>query len=108
MITKIFIGGLTQQTDEMALAQLVGPYGDIVTLKLVRDKLTRKSKGYGFIEMASREAADHAIDALDGKIVNGNELQVNIKIDEPVKPAPTYRKVQPENNFKKKRPRISK
>jgi len=108
MITKLFIGGLTQQTDEMALAQLVGPYGDIVTVKLVRDKMSRKSKGYGFVEMISHEAANMAIDALDGKMVNGQELLVSIRQEEPVKPVPVYNKVsRPAGNPKPKRPRIN-
>lgn len=109
MITKIFIGGLTQQTDEMALAQLVGPYGDIITLKLVRDKISRKSKGYAFVEVASHEAADLVVDALDGKMVNGQELLVNICAEEPTKSTPAYKKLEHQAGpARKKRPRINK
>jgi RNA recognition motif-containing protein len=45
-MVKLFIGGISPETEEMGLAELVGPYGDLVTIKIVRDKATRKSKGY--------------------------------------------------------------
>ncbi|NVM62143.1 RNA recognition motif-containing protein [Mucilaginibacter sp. SG538B] len=92
MITKLFIGGFPLATDEIAIAQLVGPYVDILTLKLVRDKMTRRGKGYAFIEVASREAAELAVDALDGKLIGDRELMVSIREDAPVKPAPIYQK----------------
>ena len=107
-MVKLFIGGIAPQADEMGLAELVGPYGDIVTVKIVRDKATRKSKGFAFIEMASREAAELAVDALDGQFINGKELTVNIQEDEPVKTPPVYRKVErPGDTIKKKRPRLN-
>jgi RNA recognition motif-containing protein len=106
MITKLFIGGISEM-DEMELAQLTGPFGDIVTLKIVRDKTTRKSKGYAFIEMANREAAKLAINALDGKTVFGKELTVKITEEEPAPSVPIYQKMQRSNEpAKKKRPRL--
>ncbi|MEZ2336839.1 RNA recognition motif domain-containing protein [Mucilaginibacter sp. RCC_168] len=108
MITKIFIGGFPLATDEMAIAQLVGPYVDVLTLKLVRDKATRKSKGYAFVEVASREAAELAIEALHGKMMGDRELTVSIREEEPVEPAPVYQKLECGNEpVKKKRPRLS-
>lgn len=108
MLTKIFIGGFPIEMKEMELAQLVGPYGDIGTIKLVRDKATRKSKGYAFMEMVSREAAELVIDALDGKLINGKELTVNIRDEEPPKPEPVYQKVERHDGpVKKKRPRLN-
>lgn len=107
MITKLFICGISEM-EEMELAQLVDPYGDIITLKIVRDKATRKSKGYAFIEMTTRQGADLAIDALDGKTVYGKELTVNIVEKEVAQSAPVYQKVQRHNDpIKKKRPRLS-
>lgn len=108
MITKLFIGGFPLATDEMAIAQLVGPYVDVLTLKLVRDKMTRKSKGYAFVEVASREAAELAVEALHGKTMGDRELTVSIREEEPVKPVPVYQKLARGNDsVKKKRPRIA-
>lgn len=108
MITKLFIGGFPLATDEMAIAQLVGPYVDVLTLKLVRDKITRKSKGYAFVEVASREAAELAVEALHGKMMGDRELMVSIREEEPVKPAPVYQKLaRGSDPVKKKRPRLS-
>ncbi|RKR80012.1 RNA recognition motif-containing protein [Mucilaginibacter gracilis] len=110
MITKIFIGGFPITTEEIALAQLAGPHGNIVTLKLVRDKATGKSKGYAFMEMASREDAEQVIDALDGKAIGDKQLKVTICEEEPIKQAPIYQKVErpgAPTPVKKKRPRLS-
>jgi len=111
MITKLFIGGFPLETDEMAIAQLLGPYVDVLTLKLVRDKMTRKSKGYAFVEVASREAAELAVDALNGKMTGDRELVVTIREEQPVKSAPVYKKLErgnaPVHPVKKKRPRLS-
>ena len=104
MIKKLFIGGLKAGTDEMALARLVGPYGDIMTIQIVRDKFSGQPKGFAFVEMVSREAADHAIDGLDGKIVDGNELVVHIAEDKP-KPAPGFRRGGGSFGARPKRPR---
>lgn len=69
--------------------------------------MTKKSKGYAFIEVASREAAELAVDALDGKMIADRELLVSIREETPVKPAPVYQKVQRgADTVKKKRPRL--
>lgn len=91
----------------MALAQMVGPYGDILTMKIVRDKISRKSKGYAFVEMADRAAADNVVEALNGALLKDKVLAVNISVDIPVAAKPAYRKVErliPAS--KSKRPRI--
>lgn len=108
MVTKLFISGYPLEMAEMELAQLVGPFGDIITIKIVRDNLTKKSKSYAFIEMASRKAADLVIEELDGKLMGDKELTVSIREDEPTKPAQVYKKVERQGgNVKKKRPRLS-
>jgi len=55
---KIFMSGYPQNFDELALAQLVSPYGEVSTIKIVRDKQSGKTKGYAFIEMVNRNAAE--------------------------------------------------
>jgi len=59
-MVKLFVGGFPLDMEEMELAQLFGPHGDISTIKIVRDKKTRMCKGYAFIEMPDRIAAENA------------------------------------------------
>jgi RNA recognition motif-containing protein len=108
-LTKIFISGYPQETDEMGLAQLVSPYGQISTIKIVRDKISRKPKGYAFIEMTTSEAAENVVIALDGLEMKEKTLTVNIVEEKPVTPAATYKKVERQPGLeRKKRPRLSK
>lgn len=66
---KLFIGGFPLDMSELELAQLVAPYADVVTIKLVRDKKTKVCKGYGFIEVADETHAFNAIDNLNSTII---------------------------------------
>jgi RNA recognition motif-containing protein len=115
MMVKLFVSGFPLDIEEIELAKLFAPHGDIVTIKLVRDKKTRICKGYGFIEMADEAAAENAIAALDGEPMGDRNLTVKIRPDEPVAPAApartgpdSYRGRKPQKTFepeKKKRPR---
>ena len=97
---KLFISGFPLDMDELQLAQMIGPHGDIKTIKLVRDKKTRVCKGYGFVEMADRESAENVMLALNGQQLRDRQLTVNIREEEPAKPV--YKKIEP---GRKKRPR---
>ncbi|UEG54884.1 RNA-binding protein [Mucilaginibacter daejeonensis] len=91
-MTKLFVSGFPLEITEMELARMLGPYGDISTIKIIRDKQTRKCKGYAFIEMVSPEAAEKAIEALDGVEMQGRPLTVKITEDKPVLSATNYRR----------------
>ena len=107
MPVKIFISGYPLDYDELALVQLVSPYGEVSTIKIVRDKQSRKPKGYAFIEMVSRTAAEEVVIALDGLEMKDKPLTVNIVEEKAVAPASGYRKVErPNSPEKKKRPRL--
>jgi RNA recognition motif-containing protein len=80
---KLFISGFPLDIGEMELAQLLAPYGDISTMKIVRDKKTRVCKGYAFIEMASQAGAAAVVSALDGAKMKGKVLTVNIHDEKP-------------------------
>ena len=54
---KLFVSGFPLDITEIELAKLIAPYGDIATLKIVRDKKTRICKGYAFVEMETKEGA---------------------------------------------------
>jgi RNA recognition motif-containing protein len=114
-MVKLFVGGFPLDIEEIELAKLFAIYGDISTIKIVRDKKTRVCKGYAFIEMLNRAEAENAAEALDGTLMNGKPLTVNVNEDaapEPVteipieRNAPVYQRVQkPNGEQKKKRPR---
>jgi RNA recognition motif-containing protein len=101
---KIFMSGYPREYDELVLVQLVSPYGQVSTIKIVRDKQSGKPKGYSFIEMVSRAAAEEVVIGLDGIAIKEKTLTVNI-VEEPVAPVTNYRKVE-RDQVKKKRPRL--
>lgn len=105
---KIFISGYPQDYDELALVQLVSPYGEVSTIKMVRDKQSGKPKGYAFIEMVSRAAAEEVAIALDGLEMKDKNLTVNIVEEKPVAVVRNYSKAGGSAEAeKKRRPRLS-
>lgn len=111
-MTKLFAVGFPREMDEMELAQLFGPYGDIQLLTIARDKISGKSKGFGFIQMDDAGAKD-AIAALNGYAFGDRLLEVRIAEEKQLplpkpsfKPKPEFTRetIQP---VRKKRPRLS-
>src|ERR1700742_2866664 len=92
---KLFIGGFPLDMDEMGLAQLIAPHGNIEVIKIVRDKKTRIAKGYAFVEMATEDDAVAVMAALDGEPIGDRQLSVKLAAVEPVSPAPRYEKQPP-------------
>jgi len=74
---NIYAGNLNYSLSEEDLEKVFGEYGEVVSVKIIRDKYTDQSKGFGFIEMADDAAAQKAIDELNGSEVKGRELRVN-------------------------------
>lgn len=60
-MTKLFIGGFPLEMTEMEVVQIIAPFAEVVTIKLVRDRATKKCKGYGFVEVNNEEDAKMAI-----------------------------------------------
>jgi RNA recognition motif-containing protein len=109
-MVKIFVGGFPPHTQELELVQLIAIYGKVCTIKIVRDKKTQKSKGYAFLEMATQEDAENAVESLNGRTMGTRELSLNIVIAPPTPPAPSHgavnqRTAAQTEAFKKKRPR---
>ena len=74
---NIYIGNLDFQVDEIEIIKMFALYGDVETVKLIRDKDTGRSKGYGFIEMPKEEDALRAISNLNESEVMGRPIKVN-------------------------------
>jgi RNA recognition motif-containing protein len=77
MTTRIFIGSLPYATRDAKLEELFSRYGTVVSAKVITDKLTGRSKGFGFVEMSSSSEAQTAIAALNGSEFDGRSLTVN-------------------------------
>jgi RNA recognition motif-containing protein len=74
---KIFVGNFSFSTTEADLRGLFEPYGNVDSASVVTDRETGRSRGFGFVEMGDKAAAEKAITALNGKEVGGRALNVN-------------------------------
>ena len=77
MATKLYVGNLSFNTTNQDLNDLFGEVGTVESANVVEDRDTGRSRGFGFVEMSSKEEAEKAIAELNGKEVDGRELKVN-------------------------------
>src|SRR2546425_3092974 len=77
MPKKIYVGNLSFQMTENDLNDLFTEFGNVESAQIITDRSTGRSKGFGFVQMADDEAADKAIERLNGKEVKGRALTVN-------------------------------
>ncbi|MBF2054642.1 MAG: RNA-binding protein [Candidatus Sericytochromatia bacterium] len=74
---NIYVGNLSYQTRDADLEDLFASFGEVTSARVVMDRETGRSRGFGFVEMASAEAGDNAIRELDGNDFMGRNLKVN-------------------------------
>lgn len=77
MSKKIYVGNLPFSATEQELEELFGQHGSVASAKIVNDRETGRSRGFGFVEMDDGAEADKAIQALDGSQMGGRDLRVN-------------------------------
>lgn len=77
MAKKLYVGGLSYDTTEDALRNYFSQAGSVESAMVISDKMTGRSKGFGFVEMATDEEAQAAIDMFNGKDFEGRRLNVN-------------------------------
>ena len=77
MAKKLYVGNLSFQTTEADLTSMFEQHGSVESVKIITDRDTGRSKGFGFVEMNDDEAAEKAIAQLNGKEVGGRALTVN-------------------------------
>jgi len=94
MTTKLFVGRLSFGTTDESLLALFEQFGVVVSARVATDRDTRQSRGFAFVEMESKEAADKAIAELDGKDFEGRQIVVNVA-------RPREDRPQGGNNFRK-------
>lgn len=74
---KLYVGSLPYTTTEEELHEIFSPYGEILSVRIISDRMTGRSKGFGFVEMAIGEEADKAVQDLNGASLKGRTLIVN-------------------------------
>jgi len=74
---RLYVGNLSYQTDSSELEQMFSAHGSVQSAEVVSDRMTGRSKGFGFVEMGTDEEAQKAIAALNGQQSNGRALTVN-------------------------------
>ena len=77
MSVNLYAGNLSYEMKEDALKKLFESHGEVASAKVIIDKYTGKSKGFGFVEMSSNTEADQAIQTLNGTEVMGRNIKVN-------------------------------
>ena len=77
MATKLFVGGLSWDTKEDSLRNFFAQAGNVVSATVITDKFSGRSKGFGFVEMATEAESEEAIKKLNGQSLDGRNITVN-------------------------------
>ena len=77
MSTKLYVGGLPYETSEDELKDFFAQAGSVASVSIITDRVSGRSKGFGFVEMSSDEEAKKAIEMLNGKEIDGRNVTVN-------------------------------
>jgi RNA recognition motif-containing protein len=76
--TKLFVGSLPWSVDDQKLQEAFEEHGEVVSAKVIKDRETGRSRGFGFVEMASQDSANSAITALNNAELGGRNIVVNV------------------------------
>jgi len=77
MAKKLFVGGLSYETTEATLKETFSQAGTVESAIIITDKMSGRSKGFGFVEMSSDEEAKKATETINGKEIDGRSVTVN-------------------------------
>jgi RNA recognition motif-containing protein len=78
---KIYVGNLSYETQEDELRSAFSAYGQVASVRIISDRDTGRSKGFGFVEMTTPEEANAAITGLNNRELGGRTLKVNVAND---------------------------
>lgn len=83
MSAKIYVGNLSFNTDDESLKNAFSQYGEVVSAKVITDRDSGRSRGFGFVEMSNSDEAGKAIEALNETDLDGRTVRVNEAEDKP-------------------------
>ena len=83
MAKKLYVGNLSYNTTEDGLRSMFSGFGTVASVKIIFDRESGNSKGFGFVEMSTDEEASAAIAGINGKECDGRQLRVNEAMDKP-------------------------
>jgi len=83
MSTKLFVGGLSWGTDEQTLRQAFSNFGEVTEARIITDRDTGKSRGFGFVNFSNSDDAKAAMSQMDGQELEGRSVRVNFANDRP-------------------------
>lgn len=83
MSNKLYVGNISWGMNEDSLNEAFSSFGEVKSVKIITDRDTGRSKGFGFVEMANADEAQTVISNLDGKDMDGRPLKVNVAQDKP-------------------------
>jgi len=75
---KVFIAGLPIEVDEAELSAVFGDFGPVKSLRIIKDRETKESRGFGFVEMVNEDEAKEAIKCMNGASYYGRRITVNV------------------------------
>jgi len=87
MNKKLYVGGLAYSVTDAQLQQLFADHGKVESAKVITDRDTDRSRGFGFVEMGTQEEAEKAIASLNGTLLDGRNLTVNMSKPREDRPA---------------------
>ncbi|MDE0518526.1 MAG: RNA-binding protein [Bdellovibrionales bacterium] len=82
-MSKLYVGNLSYNVTENELNDLFSSKGEVVSVKIISDHQSGRSKGFGFVEMSSKEESEAVISAFNGHDLKGRPIRVNESIDKP-------------------------
>lgn len=88
MNNKLFIGGLAWATDNDSLTKAFEGFGELVECKVIVDRMTGKSKGFGFVTFKTSEQASAAMDSMNGQSLDGRTIKIDFASERPASDGP--------------------
>jgi RNA recognition motif-containing protein len=90
MAKKLYVGNLSYHTTDDTLRHAFSVFGEITSCTVVIDRYTNSSKGFGFVEMSTEQAAEAALSGMNGQTLDGRQLRVSEANDKPRGDRPSY------------------
>ncbi|MGE4286033.1 MAG: RNA recognition motif domain-containing protein [Phycisphaerae bacterium] len=88
---SIYVGNLSYKVDSERLEEIFAEFGEVVSARVIIDRDTKRSKGFGFVEMGDDDSAAKAIEELNGSEFDGREMRVSEATPRPEKPQRSFR-----------------